>query len=866
MTLHEAIEQVLIEKKRKLTAKELAYIINDRQLYKRQDNFPVTASQITSRISNYESLFIFKGGLISLKGFNQVDLYEAEIQQDLLVLLENARILSAGANKVKLFSFILSAVINIDKNNGSTGTLAEFMDTVVAESGFGKYDDLFQEDFFEAFIKVAFSIQRYPNRNRILQKLAYWLNPFQNSSGLYILPEYLCSIIGGLDIYSEKLILRTNQNMLNNYKLNIFENNLNAAYLHSFAMQWANDDIVKQNNLLLEAATGSFESFKDDNQPTRAVGIFTPPWGVFNKDSEWSSNFVFIMNELEGREKILLNKAVLIVPEGANYSGGKDLNARKYLTERNYIDSVVTLPFSSPGIAIKSISIIVFDFNKKSEEVLFADFNQMENFDIEQNWNQIVTVINDKQNLHQVSKKVNYQELQYSEYSWAPTRYIFDAQSLPLKENHEAVLLDSLLLQIKKGFNIDRKKLYEGGEIKYLKTSDLSQNDIYLQLNENILGIDADEFEKPIEAYRDSIVVSFVGSQLKPTLVPENELIVFNHNLAILQLNTALVLPEFLALELKEDYIETQLLEKRTGTTIPFLTIKGFCSLFVQIPSLAIQKDILLQRNRQRNSEAHPVNNQNADLSKVILHSYLGIIKHTMKQPLATLSSDIKSIGNYLRKKEEENKLNLQEFVVDLLPGEKESENDQSRVVKTLERLTRAIEDAHWRFEQSEMLLKIETSEINLKKEDVKQEIGEQIKNYTDIKFALKGKSQSVFLDKHLWAILIDNLIDNARKHGFVGQSNPKVLFEFSTQKTIDDTEVLIISYFNNGTPLPSNFNIDKFISNGVSTNKEAGDGFGGYLINNILKKHNGRIEVIPSKELLQNEYNVCFKIYLNAI
>lgn len=861
MTLHEAIEKVLIETKRHLTAKELALLINKRELYQRQDGLPVTASQITSRVNNYTNLFSVNNSLISIKNKNEEDLELIEIRHNLYAFLNTIRS-KAHLDELTILGYILVGVKIIDENNGSTGRLDLFEKRINQEGGSGPFIHLFDVEVFENYITSCLSIQCYPNRNRIIQKLIYWVHSERSLGNLLILPEYLNAIIGGLELFRGNITFLTHASMLNNFKLNVFENNLDGSYHHAFLPDWASEQISRINFLLL--STSKYGSHTEPTKEFKNVGVFTPQWGLKDKNSEWTSNFSSIMDAVHSTTN-QLKKVVLIVPEGALYSGGKDQKARKILTDLNIVEQIVSIPLRSKSIGIRAVSLIVFNFKKENNDVLLADFNQTELPDIEQNWNQIVSLLNSNQEIHHVSKKINIKEIEFKDYSWSPTRYIFDTQSLLLKENHKSFLLGDLLAQIKKGYNVDKQKLYEGGEVKYLKTSNLDQEDIYLQLNDGLLGLDPDEFDKPIETFKDSIVVSFVGSQLKPTLIPDDKLFVFNHNLAVLTLNTNLVLPEFLALELKEDYVEQQLLEKRTGATIPFLTIKSFISLTIQIPSIEIQKDIIIQRSKERNIAVHTPNNLTSDLSRTILHNYLGIIKHTMKQPLATLAADIKNLTLYLQRKEQENVLNLSEFLVELLPGEKESDNEQGRVVKTLDRLTRAIADAHWRFEQSETLLKIETADIFLRKENIKDVLTEITRSYTDIEFSIKGKNHTLLLDKNLWSILIDNLIDNARKHGFVNQLDRKILFDIQVDKNSENNDVVVIYYYNNGQPLPSNFDSEKFVSNGVGTNMEAGDGFGGYLINNILKKHNGSIEIVPTEELVLNQYNVCFKISINT-
>ena len=68
MLLHEAIAQVLREKKKPMTTQELADEINSRKLYRRKDGSAIEPNQISARVSNHPELFIRVDGEIRLIG------------------------------------------------------------------------------------------------------------------------------------------------------------------------------------------------------------------------------------------------------------------------------------------------------------------------------------------------------------------------------------------------------------------------------------------------------------------------------------------------------------------------------------------------------------------------------------------------------------------------------------------------------------------------------------------------------------------------------------------------------------------------------------------------------------------------------
>lgn len=100
MTLHEAIQQVLRNAGKPLSASEIAAIINKERLYVRGDKNPVPGSQINARVRNYPQFFKKNGNLIDLysSGRNlqntESDLFA---EDELVPLAENELIITIEA-------------------------------------------------------------------------------------------------------------------------------------------------------------------------------------------------------------------------------------------------------------------------------------------------------------------------------------------------------------------------------------------------------------------------------------------------------------------------------------------------------------------------------------------------------------------------------------------------------------------------------------------------------------------------------------------------------------------------------------------------------------------------------------------------
>lgn len=86
MTLHEAIEKILQETGQPMTTREIADMVNKRGLYTRKDGNPVTATQISARVRNYEYLFSRDLDRIKLVEDDLVSLKIQEIKSELTKL------------------------------------------------------------------------------------------------------------------------------------------------------------------------------------------------------------------------------------------------------------------------------------------------------------------------------------------------------------------------------------------------------------------------------------------------------------------------------------------------------------------------------------------------------------------------------------------------------------------------------------------------------------------------------------------------------------------------------------------------------------------------------------------------------------
>lgn len=82
MTLHEAIVQVLVQKRKAMSPVEIADALNKNNLYTKKDTSQIKSSQIGARVKNYPHLFLKNDGLISLKSKTGVVKIKSPIEKN----------------------------------------------------------------------------------------------------------------------------------------------------------------------------------------------------------------------------------------------------------------------------------------------------------------------------------------------------------------------------------------------------------------------------------------------------------------------------------------------------------------------------------------------------------------------------------------------------------------------------------------------------------------------------------------------------------------------------------------------------------------------------------------------------------------
>jgi signal transduction histidine kinase len=892
MTLHEAIEQVLQDFPKGLSATMICKQINSKQLYVRKDGANVPSSQVLARVKNHKDLFQKKGDKIVL------------VENDRELLASKRALLSFWslntkyrnlfrANSDNAFIYLVFNIYNLslqlkpENLEQVLGLISiEFFPKTESENSIITVEAW--ENIKEEVTELILNFELSDNKEVILYKILsdYLKKQSSNRSGI-VMPD-LDLLLSHLPDFEHDFQLLTLSNKLPLTEILIKSKWRNNIRGHRSLKEWYIEFPFLCKRLLF-AEQENKDITIDSVQPnqTSSIALAFPPIGMRGLQYTWGPELEIVANSFTESNNVA-DKIILILPDNILFSG-KHQTHRESLLVSELIEKVIRFPIdNSSGIALRSLNIVYFNFKQRHNEVFFADFTKVEDFKLKRDFEQIIDLIRNPKELADLSGfKRNYDLIKNGS-NLLPSQVIDLGKSIDLNEGWKEYSLDEVLASKSTGVGINRSSLYKEGEFKIIRVTNLNKDGIFPNEEVDILGADPDTFKGRWKSERECVLIARIGTELKPTVfkgfdfVPDQSVLVLNPKKEILSL-------EFLASELRQEYIDKQFKLYDKGTAMVSRTLTTLKNIRIQVPPIYLQQETLLKRKahgiglseddndtklellKLRNEFVHQKQSIDIETQKLLnerrrLRDFIGVLKHTLKQPLGTLTNDFGSIRNYLTKLDKQNVISLKDLTIE--PEEWEDPNDLSfaSIENVINRSENALSTAHSRLSKSQDLMKVETVKMTLEGVSIKSFLLNCSERYPDIKFQIVGDDVEWMIDKSLWNILLDNLVENATKFGILKNETPLLRFEVKIAAGKSGNMVLKIIYYNNGEPVPSDFTIEQFIKKGETLNSNIGDGFGGYLIGSIMNKHSGECSLIPLNEIVPKGYFFALEFTLNEL
>ena len=346
-----------------------------------------------------------------------------------------------------------------------------------------------------------------------------------------------------------------------------------------------------------------------------------------------------------------------------------------------------------------------------------------------------------------------------------------------------------------------------------------------------------------------------MGPTLRPTLVDtSDELIIDGRSVIALQADVDQVLPEYLAYHLNDEPILEQVRSYYQGLTSQYIRKEDLYKIRVQIPDLDAQRSYVDEKQRVFGKSLIQIREE-------ISYERFSTLQHSMSQPLRNLRGDFDTLLAYLTEKnEEQSVISFSDYTVPVFPGEAPEELDKTRLISVTNRLNTSINYLQNSLRKVDALIKtsepLEVSPVQLR------ELLDRVlamNNNGTYSYRTKGPDVIVQADQFQLDTAFSYLIENAVKHGFGLRQDidrNQIIAEISVRK-FQNVEIVLM---NNGHPMAVGIGNEQIFEKGRTSNKRSGSGFGGFVVNEIIKKHQGTIELISRPS---DAYPVQFRITL---
>ena len=622
--------------------------------------------------------------------------------------------------------------------------------------------------------------------------------------------------------------------------------------------------------VLLDAHGYDYSSFSSKNvldewNPTHAECVITVPPFVRRMVEDMGNEIpvgnyeeLIVWNYQRSSEKY----AYVVVPNGFCFNSNRTtLMHRKSIIDNNYVDAIVALPSNLlRGTGIPT-SILVLNKERDADApIAFVDASNM--FSIDEykekvlDTDAVLSLI-----LHpgkENSVLVNIDDVRENNFILTPSSYIVhELENVP-EGYHIAVLKDFVEV-------IPLNRKYTDTEGRYVSISQLSKEAADYNRLPDSFELSSD-LKKASKLEEPALLLSTIGV-LKPTYCPaspENPVFLHPHVRAF-RLKEKWVNPAYLCLQLSKSkgYM--------VGFFVPHINLSEILRIKVAFPSIGTQQSF---------EEQGRLYNEAVDSAKLAKAKEMGLLevidkmkadyidvvrmrKHDMKPYVRELGSFERSIRHYISKRDE--MPDFSEKMNSLLDRYKDNLAKLSELINIFSEEQQFGEPEQFNLNKYLIELEINHDEskgywIEYDRDDnalAEYGIPVSLGVYTDTFDPIEPDSKwgkelieeeskfPVIVNiNHLdFERLVRNIIENAITHGFTDPNRKD--YGIGIDLTVDmERRMFQIDFSNNGTPLPSGMDKQRYGLLGEKAGLTGRTGRGGYIIKSIVEHYHGDYDV----------------------
>lgn len=541
-------------------------------------------------------------------------------------------------------------------------------------------------------------------------------------------------------------------------------------------------------------------------------------------------------------------KLIVIVPNSF-LSSKKYHKIRKKLVDEALIESVISLPSGllfNTGISISIIILKKINFKRK-RIYFFEGINYIKRQEgSRQNILDYQKLLKYYKSNSSKSKNILNSEVLRNNYFLNVNRYVYDEPDFPNDLNKFLLLKEVLKLMPKKKEKSPNGKIISVRDInEQFENHKISINELKKgNNNKNVYYVE-----------KNALILNKVSGNLYFNYIEiKNQRIYVSNILDAFEVNKRLILPEYLIQEFEKEYIIKQLYRYRTSETFNNISNYDLLNIKIGVPPISQQimkvNELYIRIKNAKEIKVNEISNKN----KIEVEDENSFLRHQIATPLKNVRLNYKYLLHIIEQKLEPNFINLYK----LKYNDEVNANFKDyleRIKRDLDSIKRAVDNSSSFIELSDIKSKKINLTVFLKDyiEELKTSSGNRydvLLNIDQIK--LKEQMQdSIYImgDKDYLRKMLDNIIDNADKHGFNRKINPNNKILFDVIFNFEENQVQV-EIRNTGNALPEAYSHAAFTRKGSSSGKFAGDGTGGWLINEIMNLHGGKFNFIDETGL----------------
>ncbi|MCG9880038.1 MAG: N-6 DNA methylase [Bacteroidia bacterium] len=613
--------------------------------------------------------------------------------------------------------------------------------------------------------------------------------------------------------------------------------------------------------------------------------VSSPPFRMkIEKQSENSLPVIKTVEQhiiLRGLQSLNENgKLAALLPMSFLYSHVKqEHDIRKFLVDKDLIDTIISIP---GGILPNTgIPFIVLLINKRKIRPGFIRFIKADTFvepkgskgkilndsklcslilqnDKEYFFDRDPFIMNEPTGEYNSSNKnpknkdveriIELNQIKESNYNINVPRFF--QRQIDVFENENLVKLGDLLKLIE----VKKDSLPTKG--KSIRIRDLKNDRIDFILDAST--IDEAEIKKygTYQVAESCLLLAMRWKTLKPTYFDFNgEVIYRNQDVLSCQVNVSLVDIAYLVNELHSDYVIEQLNSFRSSSDVmPVIRKEDLMQVLIKLPSIKEQKakiaGIIEIYKDIKLFETFAKNEKQLELNEVAEQN--NFLRHSIAGNLANLRGSFKKFKNIFEgqiKVYHPELLDLKESAKSSLTLAKlihSMERDIDKISSDTQRNSQGDSSIQDALMESIEIIPFITEWVNEILNNPNRLFEISLTAGKDDFLDSEGNEVRVFIkgNKNLLKDMFNNIIENAIEHAFESDFRENNLISVDCYGNVMDEPRFLISISNNGKRLPEDFTQDMFVRKGSKAGPKAGNGFGGWLINQIIQKHKGTLEI----------------------